>query len=536
MKESGGNKNRAPLLTRGIAYVTIALITRAPLTKRTKRLEATMGKGNAFEIWGRAVHSRHRLVLVIASIGVLFALAWGTGVFHDLQTAGGFGAPSSQSQREGDLATNTFGRDAGDVVVLYSSPVQRVGSPPFERAVTGTLNRLPRHDVESTATYWSTGSARFVSADGHETYAVVELKGNSDTARQASYDAIKSDLAAPGLHSEVGGAVPTDETINNQTTKDIGRAESLSFPILLLLLLIIFGSLTAAGLPLVIGAIGILGSFTVLRVLTLFTSVSIFSANITTILGLGLAIDYGLFMVSRFREELQRQDSVEDAVAQTVATAGRTVLFSGVTVAIALASLMLFPETFLRSMGYGGVLTVLVDMAAALTVLPALLSVLGPKVNSLRIRPAVRKTPGPVASGSWYRLAHRVMKKPAIYSAVIVVVLLAVGSPFLRVAWGGTDATVLPSTAAPRIVTAALTSAVPRQSNRSDRGACSFRRSRCGIDEPRVRPVGLCQPAGTTSAASPARTSPASWARRRGWTWATRLDRIHPWLSPSSGA
>ena len=420
-----------------------------------------MGKGNAFEIWGRAVHSRHRLVLVIASIGVLFALAWGTGVFHDLQTAGGFGAPSSQSQREGDLATSTFGRDAGDVVVLYSSPVQRVGSPSFERAVTGTLNRLPRHDVESTATYWSTGSARFVSADGHETYAVVELKGNSDTARQASYDEIKGDLAAPGLHSEVGGAVPTDETINNQTTKDIGRAESLSFPILLLLLLIIFGSLTAAGLPLVIGAIGILGSFTVLRVLTLFTSVSIFSANITTILGLGLAIDYGLFMVSRFREELQRQDTVEDAVAQTVATAGRTVLFSGVTVAIALASLMLFPETFLRSMGYGGVLTVLVDMAAALTVLPALLSVLGPKVNSLRIRPAVRKTPGPIASGSWYRLAHRVMKKPAIYSAVIVVVLLAVGSPFLRVAWGGTDASVLPSTAAPRIVTAALTSEFP---------------------------------------------------------------------------
>ena len=189
--------------------------------------------------------------------------------------------------------------------------------------------------------------------------------------------------------------------------------------------------------------------------------VSIFSANITTILGLGLAIDYGLFMVSRFREQLRRQDSVEDAVVQTVATAGRTVLFSGVTVAIALASLMLFPETFLRSMGYGGVLTVLVDMAAALTVLPALLSVLGPKVNSLRIRPSLRRTPDPIEGGSWYRLAHRVMKKPAIYSAVIVVVLLAVGSPFLRVAWGGTDATVLPATSAPRIVTESLSSVFP---------------------------------------------------------------------------
>ncbi|MFZ0249264.1 MAG: MMPL family transporter [Acidimicrobiales bacterium] len=420
-----------------------------------------MGRGNAFEIWGRVVHHHRRLVLAVAAISVLFGLAWGTGVFHDLQTAGGFSAPNSQSENEGDMATSTFGRDAGDVVVLYSSPVQRVGSPQFESAVTRTIDRLSREDVQSAATYWSTGSQRFVSADGHETYVVLEMRGNGDAARQASYDAIKARLAAPGLHGEVGGLVPTDETINNQTTKDIGRAESLSFPILLVLLLLIFGSLTAAGLPLVIGAIGILGSFTVLRMLTLFTSVSIFSANITTILGLGLAIDYGLFMVSRFREELRHQDSVEEAVAHTVATAGRTVVFSGVTVAIALASLMLFPETFLRSMGYGGVLTVLVDMAAALTVLPALLSVLGPKVNSLRIRSSIKKTPVPAESGGWYRLAHRVMRKPAVYTAVIVVVLLALGSPFLRIAWGGTDATVLPSNAAPRIVTEALSSQFP---------------------------------------------------------------------------
>ena len=192
-----------------------------------------MGRGNGFDIWGRMVHRRHRLVLVMASISVLFALAWGTGVFHQLQTAGGFSAPNSQSQKEGDMATSTFGRDAGDVVVLYSSPVQKVGSPPFERAVTGTLDRLSRVDVQSTETYWSTDSPCFVSADGHQTYAVLELKGTSDAARQASYDAIRAELAAPGLHSEVGGSIPTDETINNQTTKDIGRAESLSFPILL---------------------------------------------------------------------------------------------------------------------------------------------------------------------------------------------------------------------------------------------------------------------------------------------------------------
>ena len=183
---------------------------------------------------------------------------------------------------------------------------------------------------------------------------------------------------------------------------------------------------------------------------------SVFSLNITTILGLGLGIDYGLFLVTRFREELRQRNSVEDAVARTVATAGRTVLVSGVTVAIVLASLMLFPETILRSIGYGGVATVLIDMLAALTVLPALLAVLGPKVNSLRIRRSVQRPPAAEASGGWYRLAHSVMRRPLLYAVPIVVLLLALGSPFLKVVWGGVDATVLPSSAAPRLVTEAL--------------------------------------------------------------------------------
>jgi uncharacterized membrane protein YdfJ with MMPL/SSD domain len=420
-----------------------------------------MDHDSVFERWGRFIHRRRRTVFLIAVVGVLLAVVWGTGVFGQLQTAGGFDAPGSPSQTAGTLATSAFGRDAGDVVVLYSSPTERVESPAFRSAVTGTLKALPRSAVASATTYWSTGSKKLISAGGHETYAVLELKSTDDTARQDNYDAIKTELSAPGLQTRVGGLVPTDETISTQTTKDIRTAESLSFPILLILLLLIFGSLTAAGLPLAIGAIGILGSFTALRVITLFTSVSIFSANITTILGLGLAIDYGLFMVSRFREELARQDSVEDAVARTTATAGRTVVFSGVTVAIALASVMLFPESFLRSMGYGGVLTVVVDMVAALTVMPALLSALGPKVNSVRIRPSIKRAPAPAQSGGWYRLARGVMRRPAVYTAVIVAVLLALGSPFLRVAWGGTDATVLPTSAAPRVVTEALSRDFP---------------------------------------------------------------------------
>ncbi len=159
---------------------------------------------------------------------------------------------------------------------------------------------------------------------------------------------------------------------------------------LLILLVIIFGSVVAAFVPLAIGGLAILGSFTVLRLITLATTVSEYSLNITTILGLGLGIDYGLFMVTRFREELRRQQSVERAVARTVATAGRTVLVSGVTVAVALCSLMLFQPVFLRSMGYGGVATVAIDVIAALTVLPALLAVLGHRVNALAVRKSVR--------------------------------------------------------------------------------------------------------------------------------------------------
>jgi trehalose monomycolate/heme transporter len=416
---------------------------------------------NMFERWGRIAYHRRRLILLGALLVAVLGGVWGTTIFTAVQTAGGFDAPNSQSQREADLATQAFGRDAGDVVVLYSSNALTTSSPAFRRAVTSTLTALPHSKVESYASYWSTGARQFVSASGHQTYAVIELAGSGDNARQDSYDAIKAQLSAPGLVSQIGGLVPTDETIDQQTTANITRAEGLSFPILLILLLITFGSLTAASLPLAIGALGILGSFTVLRLLTLVTGVSVFSLNITTILGLGLGIDYGLFLVTRFREELHNHDTVEGAVARTMATAGRTVLFSGVTVAIVLASLMLFPETILRSIGYGGVATVLVDMIAALTVLPALLAVLGPKVNLLRVRRSVRRPPAAEASGGWYRLAHSVMRRPLLYAAPIVVLLLALGSPFLHVAWGGVDATVLPSSAAPRIVTDALNTDFP---------------------------------------------------------------------------
>jgi trehalose monomycolate/heme transporter len=415
-----------------------------------------------FERWGRFVYRWRRLVLAAAALVIAGAAVWGTGVFGALQSGGGFTAPGSQSQRASDLAARAFGRDTADVVVLYRSGSLTVRDPAYRQAVTGTLAALPRDKVLSVATYWSTRSPQFAGAGGHATYAVLRLAGASDAARMKTYQAIEGTLAAPGLTSRVGGQIPTELAINSEVKADIGRAEGLSMPVLLILMLVIFGSLAAASLPLAIGGAAILGSFAALRLLTLVTDVSIYSINITTILGLGLAIDYGLFMVARFREELGRQPTTADALARTVATAGRTVAVSGVTVALALASLMLFPEMFLRSMGYGGVATVAVDMLAALTVMPALLAVLGPRVNALRVRRSVRRRPALEAGGAWYRIARGVMRRPVVFAGAIIVLLLALGAPFRAITWGGTDARALPAGSAPRMVAGALARDFPR--------------------------------------------------------------------------
>ena len=428
-----------------------------------------------FEAWGRALYRRRRLTLGLTLALVAFAAVWGTGVFGKLSSGDNFTPPASQSQREANQAASVFGRNDADVIVLYRSASMTVSDPGYRQAVTAALSGLPRADIARVTTYWSTGSPSLVSTDRHSTYAVLQLTGADDAARHTTYDAIKTELtpaslAASGVTARVGGTVPMEVAINSEVTADIAKAEGFSMPVLLILLMVIFGSLAAASLPVAIGGVAILGSFTVLRLLTMTTTVSIYSVNITTILGLGLAIDYGLFMVTRFREELHRQPTVEQAVVRTVATAGRTVAVSGVTVALALTSLMLFPEDFLRSMGYGGVATVAVDMLAALTVLPALLAVLGYRVNALRIRRSVQyRTTGPVpgdastveTSGAWYRLAHSVMRRPAVYATVIVIGLLALAAPFLRISWGGTDARTLPAASTVRQVSQTLASDFP---------------------------------------------------------------------------
>lgn len=411
------------------------------------------------ESWGRLIYRRRWPVLVAALAAVIFSVVWGTGVFGATTSADGFATPDSESARAIEVAERALPRGEADVVVLYTDRAGRtVDDPAVRKAVTDAVAALPADRVASALTYYSTGSPQFVSADRTTTYAVLRLAGQDTAQREENYRAIRDDLTrAEGLEVKVGGTVPTTVTINEQVSEDIARAEMLSLPVLMALLVVVFGGLAAAALPLLTGMVAILGAFTVLHAIALATDLSIFAVNVATFLGLGLAIDYGLFMVARFREELRRTQTVEDALGATMATAGRTVLISGVTVAISMGGLVLFPQIFLKSMGYGGVATVVVDMIAALTLLPAALAVLGPRVNALSLRRrSAASTAEPARGGGWHRTASTVMRRPVLYAVAATALLLAIGAPFLRINWGGVDPRVLPEGTEVRVVSHTL--------------------------------------------------------------------------------
>jgi RND superfamily putative drug exporter len=262
----------------------------------------------------------------------------------------------------------------------------------------------------------------------------------------------------------VGGGVVAFNQVGDQVESDLRRAEMLAAPILLLFSLLVFRSLVAALLPLAVGMTTILITFSLLRVVNAAVPMSTFAINLITGLGLGLAIDYSLFMVSRFREELERGGDREEALRATVRTAGRTVLFSATTVAAALAALLVFPLRFLYSMGVGGVLVALTAAAVSLTVLPALLAALGPRVNAIalrRWRVATSRDAAHVESGPWYRLSRAIMRRPAPIAAAAAVALVVVGLPFLRIQFTGVDASVLPPERSARVVDDALRTEFP---------------------------------------------------------------------------
>ena len=220
---------------------------------------------------------------------------------------GGFDDPATDSAKELALEQATFPGRETDLVVVYSSPTLRVEDPAFQKAVTDTLAALPQADVAGAVTYYDTKAPGLVSGDGHATRVIVTLAGASQDAKSDNWDAVKDDLDAPGLSTSVGGRWAVFGDVNEQVSKDIARAESISLPIVFLLSLLIFGSLVSALMPTLVGGIAVMGAFAVVRLITGVTDVSIFSINVITLLGMGLAIDYALFVVSRFREELAGQ-------------------------------------------------------------------------------------------------------------------------------------------------------------------------------------------------------------------------------------
>jgi RND superfamily putative drug exporter len=413
------------------------------------------------ERWGRAVHRFRWLVLAVTALLVAGTAAIGPGVIGSL-TSGGFETRGSESDEIISRIESTVGRQATDVVVLYSSADRTVDDPAYRQAVDEALAALPKDVVASTTTFWSTGGApAFVSADRHATFAAVQFTDGDLGALMDKFKAVKGQLSTVGggLTAQLGGPVTLNADINEQVSADLARAEMWSGILLVILLIIVFSSAVAASLPLAIGVFTVLGSFAVLRLLTGLTDVSIFALNIVTLLGLGLAIDYALFVVSRFREELNAGRQPSEALAVTMATAGRTVIFSGLTVALSLSSLLLFPQVFLKSMGYGGVSAVLVAMLAALTLLPALLAVLGHRVDALRI-PFPRRR-GAAAGQGWARFARTVMRRPLVFTLAAVAVLVTLALPFLRVDFGGIDSRALPEDAQARVVDDAMRADFP---------------------------------------------------------------------------
>jgi RND superfamily putative drug exporter len=411
-----------------------------------------------FAWWGGAV-VRFRWLVLAGSLALVVAGAvWGTGVFSRL-SGGGFDDPHSQSSRANARIQATFGSAGTDVLVLYSSPLDTVDTPAMRTAITTALGRLDgRPEVANLSSYYSTKSPTLVATDRHSTCVVIQLRDGDLAAKKADLATIAPLLqAGPAVQTEIGGDIAFFDDANAQVRKDIFRAEVFSLPVLLVLLVLIFGGVLPALTPLLIGVVATLGSFIVTRALTQVTEVSVFATNVITLLSLGMAVDYSLFVVSRFREELVNDRPIVEAMRRTVSTAGRTVVVSGLTVALALSSLLLFPIGFLRSMAYGGMAAVLVAMLAALTALPAVLSLLGHRAKR-RERAARHRR---ASAETWARLARSVMNRPVFYILVVGALLLGMATPFLRAQFGGLDERVLPAGTPSRVVAEAIANDFP---------------------------------------------------------------------------
>ena len=393
-----------------------------------------------FAALGRFDYRFRRVIPVIALLAMVASLVL-SGLFGGTLSGGGWTIPDAASKRADELLAERFGAGKASLLVLYRDTDADAASADFQQRVADSLARLEQDEaVESVLTYRTLQDPALISEDGHATFAVVNLN-----LELASDEAI---AAAPRLRDlidrpddvevYVTGQPIIEHQFNLEAEEDLLRAELVSVPVALVILLVVFGTVVGASLPLMVAALSVPTAFSVIALIASQMEMSIFVSNVASMIGLALAIDYSLFMVSRFREELQRAD-VATAVERTVATIGKAVAVSGVAVAIGLSALIVFEAPALRSMGIGGVVVVLSTLVFALTALPALLGMLGPRVNRLRV--PVPRWLGPRAGedeagearrGVWARIASFVMARPLSVAVPTLVLLIGAGLPFLH--------------------------------------------------------------------------------------------------------
>lgn len=404
-----------------------------------------------FTTLGRLIVRRRRTILVASLVGLVVAIVLGVGVFARLAT-GGFTDPHAESTRAIERLEDEFDTGPADVVAIVTAESGDVDDPDVAAVGSELTRRFAAIEgFDNVVSYWSLGSAPPLrSDDGQRALILMRLPADTADADNVElvHDVISDldDRDQSRVAVDVAGRDAVSAGIGETIEGDLARAEAIAVPITLLLLLVVFGSVVAAGLPLLVGTVAVFGAFFVLWVITLFTEVSVFSINLITALGLGLAIDYSLFIVSRFREERGNGSTVDDAVVRTVETAGRTIAFSAITVAISLSALLIFPLYFLRSFAYGGIGVLIVAMIVSVVALPALLAVLGPRVDALRIGKRATTSRASSGGGLWHRIATTVMRRPAPIAVAGIVILVGVGIPFLNVQWGTPDDRVLPET------------------------------------------------------------------------------------------
>ncbi|WP_405442392.1 MMPL family transporter [Streptomyces niveus] len=401
-----------------------------------------------FASLARFTTHRSKLVLYLSGVLLVLAGALGGGVISAL-SAGGFTDSSTESARTAEVLDGRFGSGAPNLTLLVTDE-RGVDDPAVSAAGARLTERIGAEDgVEQALSYWTLGKAPALRGEGGDSAMVlVRITGDEDQV-QKTLERIQPeyDRTVEGLETRVGGVAVANKEITDTTSDDLLLIEMVTFPVLLVVMLFVFRSVVAALVPLAVAGLTIVSVLLTLRILTLFTDVSVLATNVATGLGLGLAIDYGLILLKRYREELHNGADTDTAIATALRTAGRTVLFSAVTVALALAGLLVFPFYFLRSFAYAGIPTALLAALVSITFLPALLKALGPRIDKGRVlgRGKEEKPPKPETERFWFRLATNVMRFPVPVAVAVIGLLLFLGSPFLSLHMSLADDRVLPA-------------------------------------------------------------------------------------------